>query len=82
MFVKRVLQGILHRIAHLLQAIVRPPFGRHRRDVKHSADRYAVIEQDTLLTVEKLRPGQVINDGRIGVVHLLLILYRHLSLAP
>ncbi|MNI49233.1 hypothetical protein D3C73_1038330 [compost metagenome] len=79
MFVKRILQGVFHRVAHLLQAIVSASFGRYRRDVKNSPDGHSVIEQNALFAVEKLSPGQVINDGRIGVIHLLLVFYRHLA---
>ena len=77
MFIKAVLKCILNRVPDLFQALFGSPFGRHRCHIINGPHRHAVIEQETLLFIEKFCPGQKVNDGRIGVINLLLILARH-----
>ncbi|SQC29497.1 Uncharacterised protein [Klebsiella pneumoniae] len=81
MLIKRVLQGVFHRVTHLLQLVGGSPFRRHGSDFINRTDGYAVIKQYALLMIQKLRPGQIINDGWIGVVNLLLVLDGHLARA-
>ncbi|GCP56177.1 hypothetical protein ExPECSC017_04460 [Escherichia coli] len=76
-FIKAVLQGILHRVTDLFKTLCRAPFRGRRCHLIHSADRHPVIQQQALLFIQIFHPGQKINNGRTRMVNLRLFPARH-----
>ena len=76
-FIKAVLQGILHRVTDLLKTLCRAPFRGRRCHLIHRADRHPVIQQQALRFIQVFHPGQKINNGRARMVNLRLLLTGH-----